>query len=259
MGHTQFRWIYSTLEWCRRFALALSAFIGLLLKADPAKIGIHVSSSAQQLVVYLQTNAWIYVPILIVLAWLVGQLKARVGDPATWDELQKVLTDFRNGVFSDAGSGYEAHRRATFFKYTRWSIGWGKPWGRSLVAVLRSGTTTHECSTAFSVSRDSFEGIAGRAWVSERVVYIENLPDMQATNCTDEQRKSYAAATHVTVERILKKPPQAQSFYATRVEVAGKAWGVLVLDSKQPTINKRRADSKYKEFVDTFPLLLRRI
>ncbi|MCI4567569.1 hypothetical protein [Lysobacter sp. CFH 32150] len=263
MKRQQIAWAYAWLGYLRAATLTLSGVVAAMTKAQPKEIETHVGPLVAEIVVSVQSWAWFYVPLLLVLAWLLGQLRQRIGDPVVWKELHELITFYRNKVFSDVGSGVQFHRRVTLFKHVGFAfVRWSWPWNNWLIPIVRSGHTTQDCTTRFRIGKKGStpEGVAGLAWVSDDTVHIEQLPDMLSSTCSDADREAYAEATGMTVQQIQAKPPQGRSFFAIRVEIKGQPWGVLVVDSRQPTIHANRARNQYKPpFMTLLNNLLQRI
>ncbi|HET6428414.1 MAG TPA: GAF domain-containing protein, partial [Phycisphaerae bacterium] len=105
-----------------------------------------------------------------------------------------------------------------------------------LVIVDRSGHLTLKHRTKFRISDDPnvCEGWAGKVWVQGTVLSIDNLPEITADSPPADLER-YARLTGVSKEwigqRLSKGRRLARSYLAIPVEVNGKPWGVVVLDS----------------------------
>jgi len=221
---------------------AMAAAISASLKADPADVAKHLGESGATILQSLQDWAWLFVPACLLLAALVGHLRKRFGDPAMWGFVHELLNDFRNKIFSDAGSEYQHHHRVTLFKHSRWVWcvrRW--PWSGWLKPIERSGHTTQSSRALFRApdNSDDCEGIAGLAWCANGALKVDKLPDLNSA----EALQDYSKRTGVTVSYLQENLPKSRSFYAVRVEVKGDPWGVLVIDSRKDTFNFRRVNT----------------
>lgn len=165
-------------------------------------------------------------------------LRRWIGFPNLWPTLHKVSDEFREEVFSDAAIDPVHEHRVTLFKRVPWSLQWPcccRPWRGWLIPVVRSGHTTQSTSTVFPAPDDATkaEGIAGEAWKG-RFMWIENLPDVSG-DAPDDDIRLFAETTRVSEKWVRKHHPNRRSYGGFIVEVRGKPWGVIVLDSTSPT------------------------
>jgi hypothetical protein len=124
------------------------------------------------------------------------------------------------------------------------------------VPYARSGHTTQKIQSVFRApdDADKAEGIAGKTWITSKVVSVTGLPDLssselrrnphQRENCITE----YAEKTNVNrrwiEERLSTRRPIARSYCGIPVEVGSEMWGVIVLDSQNP--EPRASEELYK-------------
>jgi len=85
------------------------------------------------------------------------------------------------------------------------------------------------------------EGIAGRTWAIGKIVLVDNLPDLSVNSSQKPaDLELYAEKTGVKVawlkEALRKQQFLARSFCGIPVEVKGRLWGVIVVDSRRPKI-----------------------
>jgi len=82
---------------------------------------------------------------------------------------------------------------------------------------------------------DAAEGVAGLAWSCNKMIPVSELPDLYADQ-TDENIRVYATRTWLSPDlvkkRLNKRYAMARSYLGIPIEVKGKRWGVLVLDSR---------------------------
>lgn len=220
----------------------------------------------------LRGQEWWIVPLTIVLAGLCHFARKYLGPPWVWDTIHSTIGYFRDDVFDKVQNPTEDHHRVTLFRYHkrwRWSLcKW--PWSGWLVAVARSGHQTQAKRPAFRApdSSDDSQGVAGLAWGMKDWQFVPKkgespLPDVLGDQ-TEENMQTYAERTNVKVRwlkhEIHKDKHPAMSFAAFRVQVKGKPWGVIVLDSREPEgIVQRGLSGKYSPYGKSITPLLGRV
>ena len=163
-----------------------------------------------------------------------------------------------------------AENRVTLFRVKSFHLTW--PWrawppvGCWLVPVERSNHLTRKSKACFLAKDDgSADGVAGQAYVQRSCVYVDNLPNICAENAVPNTQpfllrlfykyfwksrylnagqlrmvKAYAARSWSNEGRILKhrvaKKNLPRSLCGLPVEVGGKIWGVIVIDSRDKNI-----------------------
>ena len=209
-------------------------------------------------VVVVETIAWLNrwgtvalptLPVLLVLGHWTCHI---IGPPWVWGAIHAVLNEFREHAFHATGVRDPLHyHRVTLFRFCRcrwlfplhswrsvcWPWGVGRwPWSGWLVPVARSGHTTKTRSTIFLAPDDAdcAEGIAGQTWTTNTTLPVSNLPLINE-EASPEDIGFYAQQTFVTEQWIrariaVKALPR--SLHGIPVEVNGRLWGVLVLDSR---------------------------
>ena len=230
----------SILQWIAGIVLAA---IGASTKADPTRWQL-----VSDFLISLQQYAWVTIPLLAVTLALMQVARSMIGPPWIWDTVHHLLDSFQEYVF-EGESGPLHHHRVTLFKYARvrlWLCRW--PWSGWLVPVERSGHTTRRSRTTFLApdDADQAEGIAGQTWTQNRVVVVNRLPDINE-NPPCDVLVEYARQTWIA-EAWLQKQRQrqhARSFCGIPVEVKGKLWGVIVLDSRSPEVIDENAIQFY--------------
>lgn len=201
------------------------------------------------------------------------------GDPWLAEQIQFILDRYQDGAFDCANCPPEApvdHNRVTIFRYQRgffirhWSATkywrWGKysPFSYFLAPVLRSGHISKNSKAAFYVSDNSSdtEGIAGRAWSSDGLIFEENLPKAELLT-NEARRKVYAKRTGCSLEmvnrRIANGAVMPRSMLAIPIRRRGKLWGVIVLDSRYPKGIRKDASEKYQLTLALIERLLERV
>lgn len=233
-----------------------------MVKVVPSSFG-----SFEPIVISIQNIAWIVAVVGPPMVGLLQVIRRKYGNPWAWEAIQKILDEFSKEVFGDSADPDDYHR-VTLFKHRQWCWAWSpskvKGW---LIAVARSGHLTKEKIRRFRAPDDgeACEGVAGYAWrVRDWVRVPENekpLPVLSAMS-KETEIESYAKSCKVKTESvkllIRRGKPAAQSFAALRVQLKGKPWGVLVLDSRNPgPIDKSRLD-RFKVYANLLTPLLER-
>ena len=175
--------------------------------------------------------------------------------------LNAILGEFRDEVFGDA-TGQEGDHRVTLFQYRRtcWRAIWQRarpPWGGWLVPVARPGRSSQRSHSMFRTPDhpSRHEGIAGKAWGANSKAYeVLDLPDLSEVGNPKGNPvvEEYAKESYVSLRwvrrRVKKKRLLACSVMGFTVEQPdGTAWGVLVLDSKDPHINGERIAKEFRD------------
>jgi hypothetical protein len=239
---------HAFLTWTQAgFGLA-GAVIATTLKADAASWR-QTSPGLSNLLLFLQQNAFWLIPALTFLTGLAQWAKKLVGPPWVWDTVHLFMDKLAQQAFSDVAEDPKHHHRATLFKHKRFHLclrQW--PWAGWLVAVERSGHTTRKTVTIFQApdDADQVEGVAGLTWACRGIVHVTELPDLVGSP-SEESLATYALKTGVTAESLKKKKWSARAFCGIPVEVKGRLWGVVVLDSrnKDALKSKRKVQETY--------------
>lgn len=254
--------LYALTGWARATALGISGGTSLLLKAETTGFPGSLKWLADTIVL-TKSWAWLLIPAALSIAGLSYALRKKIGDPAVIQVVHELLTAYRNKVVSERGTGLEHHHRVTLFRHKEWAfVARRWPWQGWLIPEIRSGETTRNPSCRFRASSedpDRAEGVAGLAWVSDRDIEINDLPDVSFPNATNEAVATYARNTGVTPELIRKMRPHARCFYAFRVHLNNKLWGVIVIDSKNNSVPRRKVEAGYEAIVPSLSVLLKRI
>lgn len=253
--------------------LQYAALIGAALLGSAQKAGKPEAYSSPfwaSVVGLGQEFVWV-LPVLGVVGLVAKLVCDYVGPPWVWEAVQKIIDRFAEKSFETAPGAAVHEYRVTLFRRT-WALAlpwrcrqragsrWRWPWSGWLVPVVRSGFTTQNTGTIFLApdDADNAEGVAGQAWARRQVVQTHELPDIR-TDPTDQIIKEYAAKTFVSEKWVRDRLRDGRPFPLTLcgipVEVGGKVWGVLVLDSRHPQAIKDRAYS-YKAYQELVPAVL---
>jgi len=107
---------------------------------------------------------------------------------------------------------------------------------------------------------DRAQGIAGRTWAGKGIVAVDGLPDL-GNNPTEEAISDYANRTFVSfkwLKRWIKKEHPSRSFQGVPIEVKGKPWGVVVLDSRDERPIGPKARREYNALAKVLGAILER-
>jgi hypothetical protein len=170
--------------------------------------------------------------------------------PAQREALHRTLNHLQQFLFKGA-DGHQHDFRLTIFRYSKWNwriLTWRQIWKRKrsvrngwLMPYMRTGYLTLNCHSCWNVPADgnNIEGIAGRAYSMNKVITIESLPLLRPNSKAHHIAK-YADKVWITPdvvnERLAKGSSLARSYCGFPIEVKGKPWGVIVIDSKDPKL-----------------------
>jgi hypothetical protein len=216
----------------------LVVMLGALQKADLDKFQATINPPVWLAgwLASIKDNGWWILPVVSIFAGFIGLLRKMLGSPWLCTYVQPLLNIMAKSAFNVKETDGEHYHRVTLFKHVPWlwcCRRW--PWNGWLVAVERSGHTSQSGISYFRApdNADQAEGIAGTTWARNKVVTISNLPDLRASP-TDADFEVYSTATFVGVERLRESLPGSRAFCGIPIEVKGRLWGVLVLDSRSP-------------------------
>lgn len=256
-------------EWYKRatqiqsIAIGTAGIIAMVLKAKPEELAKKLGEAGPLiavLVAKVQENAWWLSPSFLLLAWLLKHLKKAIGEPSVWKDLQKWVDEFRSEVYGPQVGQYHHHHRVTLYRRQR-RVWWWLPGTLWLMPYVRSAHTSKSNVRCFQIDPAKpgcKNGFAGKAWESEGGVHVENLPQL-TTSSTDDEFRTYSNETNIPVKSLRKKLSSSRSYWAVRVLANGVPWGVLVLDSVNESLNKKKADSAIKQHARVLSMLLTRI
>lgn len=228
-------WFLTMVQW-------VSALVVVILGAVPrdlSRIPSPVMAAFGEVLKQVQGMSGWVVP-LAVLAGVMKFLREQLGSPWQWDLVKSVLDALREVTYKEAvavGEPVEYHR-ATLFKHEQFcltprSLLYKKwPWEGWLVTVERSGHSTLKEREAFCAPdrAERAHGVAGRTWATQRVLPVIDLPDPGDKAMVAE----YARSSFVTTQWVEQTSERARSYIGIPIEVRGKPWGVVVLDSRHP-------------------------
>jgi len=240
----------------------------------------------QQTCAWLKSQGKVGIIIVGVLFPVCQKLSNSIGAPWVQITLRDLIEEFRKQVFARETQSDPAHyHRVTLFRRVGLTsvIFWFVPpgfrlppffqrrfWNRDplrgpgsgwLVPVARSGHATKQNISVFLApdDADNAEGVAGEVWARNRALHKRGLPDFSGQP-NEESIQEYAHGTFIPVqwvkERVEQKKPLPRSLYGMPIEIKGKLWGVLVLDSRNP--NGIKAD-KVKQVHRMVAVMLSRL
>lgn len=237
--------------WLQIIASFLAVVFGGLQRAniEDVRKKLEAFEGLVAFVEWSHANAWWLLPCAVLIAGLLGLLRKYAGAPWIWDIIKFQLDSIRQIAFTvDTEDGHHFHR-VTLFKKKRWAWCCRKwPWQGWLVAVERSGHTTRTRAIRFKApdNADFAEGVAGMTWARDQIVRISNLPPL-GEQASDGDLRVYADKTGLTIESVRETRPRARSLTGIPVEVRGRLWGVLVLDSRRPDAIMQDGEATYRE------------
>lgn len=181
-------------------------------------------------------------PIALLIAWaliVLGKcMRAMTGTPRNHELVRDCLEAMRKLGFADRlQSSPVDHHRVTLFKAVACKYAKPFPWPRKhwLVPYERTSHLSRKTNVAFRITdrSDDSEGVAGETWSRQAAVMVNDLPSLE-TNHRSADFKQYAERSFMDEETVRRKRPRARSLCGIPVEVAGRPWGVIVLDSRHP-------------------------
>ena len=146
-------------------------------------------------------------------------------------KLDRVLDHLVSRHFGD--KDLETHKyRATLFKVRSF---W--PFGTWLGIVGRSGMLYPQRTTVFSIDATTEKyntGIAGECWRQSGQTIFKKLPDIREDSTSEEAINEFKLAGYLDDCEYQAMSVKSTVFLATGIRVAGKIWGILVLDTTDP-------------------------
>lgn len=255
----------------------LSSGVGFAIDADLDAETYQSWPTVFIVVIQLLKNHSFFLLSMFLVVALLASIGLKVGDPWIWDKLQFILDEYKNKALNSKDSDPDHYHRVTLFKYKKFiglrkcpSGTWKSPWngneitGGWLVPVLRSGHTSKKTSIVFAApdNADQAEGIVGQAWSCKRPIIVVRLGEVKST-MSEQNKQKYAAKTFCSigiVEHYIKtNRPAPRSIAAIPLEVDGKIWGVIVLDSRNATGVSEDAIVNYSLTAATISQLLERV
>lgn len=212
------------------------------MKADQQWLNLNIPLIVAP-VEFIANTAFLTLPICTIASALAGARKRNKALDGIERTVKSLLNDFRRSAFPEDDP--EVDHQITLFRHRKW--GWKRcnilkgqmPWHGWLVPFERSGEFGQDSKTRFYApmhNPEKIEGFAGKIFRNKNCEYIPDLPDLNSTNTGKKNRVRYANATNVSIswvnKRIQSKQRFARSFWGVHVEVDGKIWGVLLIDSK---------------------------
>lgn len=208
-------------------------------------------------------SAWLWLPGGVMVASISGAIRRH--DPVPMDAANAILGEIQDALFGDTGDD-DAHHRITLFERVRFQLAvtqdsngkWRGPWSHWLVPMARSGHGSQITNVRFLCpdDTDNAQGVAGRAWARKEAVGVEDLLTISRSSSEDDLH-SYAESTYVSVKWVRKRRPRARSLMGFRVEdKKGEPWGVLVIDSRSPTLDTKVAQQQFNAYAPVLAILV---
>jgi hypothetical protein len=219
-----------------------AVFLGASAKVTPANVWDFLQPPLQAV------QAGFYIPAVLIVTPLIAWARTHT-DNARLDDVHRLLDQLRDKTFRHDAAALAQHRRVTLFRH-KWFALHPPFFGGFLVPIERSGTFTRRTRAYFRAPDDGerCEGIAGRTWGGQKIVYIERLPELRV-DCPEVSVQQYAEKTFISPRRarryIKTKKVAPKSILGFPIEVNNKPWGVLVFDSTGETIAKKAASTAF--------------
>jgi hypothetical protein len=243
--------LFALSEWFYIGGTAVSAFLGWINSVEGDEKWLAKRPVLWNVIQYLQESSF-YVYLIVGGLVVLSFIYRKLGDPWVLEKLKFILDEYQYQVFHANGAPQD-HDRVTIFQHKKnclfvrhWSAKWWfMPWGNKsifsdyLIPVLRSGHISQKTRAIFYApdESDRAEGVAARAWASNRAIVLNDLPVMRS-QAPQRDIKSYAESTFCDVGMINKYISEGRqmprSIAAIPIESGGVVWGVVVLDSRSP-------------------------
>lgn len=269
--------VYWSCLWCGRLLLTATFLLSLIGFAwSPQANWPSWVISAQDVI--HDNGGWL-LPVLLALVAFCSSTRQWVGEPWLWKAISSILDEFQEAVFGGRATLDEEtidSHRVTLYKWSRFCLWPGNgccfwwPWGRGnwpfsgwLVPLTRSGPLGHGRTVFLAKGGQCSEGVCGAAYFSQTgVIELRDLPDIQES-CDDVSCKEYARNSFVSSDwvrrRLRSGKPFAKCFYAIRIEVRKKPWGVIMIDSRNPRMPQpQKAQHQFPLVAKTLAILLER-
>ncbi len=240
---------------CEVIIYTAAGAIGILAslaKLDETLVAAWWPKKLQPVLTWLVDNAWWLVIAFIVVGFIAKIAKESLEKTWVWASVREIVDRIQSEAFAQH-QGLAHHHRATLFRHSRYKL-WPFPWrhlfprtGRRrwpcsgwLTPVLRSGHTTQRSTTYFLApdDADNVEGVVGVIWARNSELALTTgaplAPDADDAAVQAYARTTFIPETMVRVE-LSKGKTLSASFRGIPIEgKAGKKWGVLILDSRDP-------------------------
>lgn len=250
-------WIYFLLYYSQFPIGTAAAVLAVLATKDPSQYKQWPS---------LQSSITLgkqYAALSLVFAVYVGAANyacKKIGPPWAWQAIKCIIDRFQKQVIKGSTRPKYDEHRVTLFKCVRWNfrvrdwkslsdrsgldkhaikalwrLRWFKP-------ISRSGHTTLRLTTRFPLYEEATvgEGVIGEVWRTEGVKRVEDLPEIPSSNGADPNQAYATYSKEVNCgEKWLKSQnnrTMARSYCGIPIEVNGKPWGVIIIDSREPKL-----------------------
>lgn len=252
----------SILFWTRiasRTTVALSVICAVVFRLSKDSPDLLSSYAVYN---YVVANMWWILPFLLIVTPMIEGFRRWAERQVLWPLVKALLEDFRNSIYPDSNDVPHEHR-VTLFKHSSWVfrkktiLEFGLGW---VHIIVRTGHTTQNSRTIFRATNDpdKAQGVAGATWTINRLSYFEDLPDLSA-NPSEKAIATFAQKTSCPVEEIRRRKPRCRSLCGIPVEVKGRVWGVLVIDSRNSKLPKDLIQTHYYSVAKSLGRLLERL
>src|SRR5258708_9549690 len=231
------------------FVVAVLIVVIAFAQKESAGPNIPLPGWAGRIFSWSHDQGWWTIPSLTVVGAVAKLWREKLERDWLWYIVQEIIDRIAFEAF--LGIGGPAHHRATLFRHqwcwcptplrlNWWPWGWGRwPGSGWLVPIVRSGHATQRSRTVFLApdDADNIEGVVGAVWSDGREL-TKRLPRVIDRNATLAEIEAYSRETWVTVawitQQVAARKGMAASFRGLTIEVKGRKWGVIILDSRDP-------------------------
>jgi hypothetical protein len=192
----------------------------------------------------VQKVAIIAFPILLIATPLSDSFRRWLERKTLWPLVKEILEEFRKQIYPASKDPVHLHR-VTLFRHCAWVARrrlFKRPFGFGWLKIIeRSGHTSLNSRTVFYAPNDpdKAEGVAGIAWAWNTVVFREDLPDLRGSKAEEAGLEEYAKGSNTPLSLVKDLMPVSRSLCGIPIEVKGRVWGVLVVDSRHPKLPKK--------------------
>lgn len=223
-------------DWIRRVVLVvdtlLVAFLGIVQFCNPLEQEIWLPFAG--LIKWLYENRFSVAVVIVlvqlgcrIIGWVISR-RERFSD----EGLHSILDYVVRRHFKKQDTENHVYRATVFSVRSCW------PFGSWLGIAGRSGNRYPKRTTVFSIDPNSKEhntGIAGECCWRNGQTIIRQLPDASETNCPPEVIDDYLTLGFSDRQEFKTMNVRSRVFLATGIRVKGKVWGILILDTTDPS------------------------
>jgi len=229
------------LRWGAVAAGSIAGVLAFLLKWKSSDfVGIR-----QELLAVNEAYVWITIPAFTAIAGILTFFKTHFGTANSWKVATHLLEEYRKAIFqskSTLENEADHHNRVTLYKHVSMRLAFCRwPWSNWVVPVARTGHTTQNWRIprflAPTGEPDLAEGVAGLTFANNSTIIVSKLPALTPES-SDTAIQRYARKGLVSEKwvrnRLKRGSCSIRSLVGIPIEVDGKPWGAIVVDSRNP-------------------------